>query len=294
VTSEGPQRKVALATSAAVPDLSPDDRLLLPALAALGILAEPAVWDDPDTSWERYDAVVVRSCWDYHHKADRFDRWTRRLEAAGFPLWNPPAVLRWNARKTYLRELADAGVPVVPTRFVESPGGPDLDAVLDEAGWREVVVKPVVSASAHETWRAERGCEADGERFRRLVGRMPVMVQPFLPEIEREGEWSFCFFGGEYSHAVLKRPRPGDFRVQADHGGVYRLADPAGALIEQAAAALGAAGSRTLYARVDGCVIRGELCLMELELLEPGLFLAVHPEAPGRFAAAIALALLSG
>jgi glutathione synthase/RimK-type ligase-like ATP-grasp enzyme len=282
---------VALATCAAVPELSPDDRLLLPALAALAIQAGPAVWDDPGTPWERYDAVVVRSCWDYHHKADRFDEWTRRLETAGMPLWNPPAVLRWNARKTYLRELEEAGVPVVPTRFIESPGGPDLDAVLHDAGWREVVVKPVVSASAFETWRAERGREEDGERFRQLVGRMPVMVQPFLPEIEREGEWSFCFFGGEYSHAVLKRPRPGDFRVQSDHGGVYHLADPAGALIEQAAAALGAAGNRTLYARVDGCVVRGELHLMELELLEPALFLALHPDAPDRFAAALAAAL---
>lgn len=291
MTEATPRGRVALATCAAVPGLSPDDRLLPPALAARGIQAEPVVWDEPEAPWEAYDAVVVRSCWDYHHKADRFDQWTRRLEARRLPLWNPPDVLRWNARKTYLRELADAGVPVVPTRFVESAGGPELDAVLHEAGWRQVVVKPVVSASADETWRAERGREADGERFRRLVGRMPVMVQPFLPEIEREGEWSFCFFGGEYSHAVLKRPRPGDFRVQSDHGGVYHMADPPGELVGQAAAALRLAGRQTLYARVDGCVIDGELHLMELELLEPGLFLAVHPAAPDRFAAAIARAL---
>jgi glutathione synthase/RimK-type ligase-like ATP-grasp enzyme len=294
VTPATRPHRVALATSAAVPDLAPDDRLLLPALAARAIQAEPAVWDDPELAWERYDAVVVRSCWDYHHKPDRFDRWTRRIEAAGVPLWNPPALLRWNARKTYLRELAGDGVPVVPTRFLESGAGPELDAVLREAGWREAVVKPVVSASAHETWRAERGRPADGERFRELVGRMPVMVQPFLPEIEREGEWSFCFFGGEYSHAVLKRPRPGDFRVQSDHGGVYHPAEPPDELIEQARAALRAARSPTLYARVDGCLIEGELLLMELELLEPGLFLAMHPRAPERFADALASALASG
>jgi hypothetical protein len=293
VTREQTSRTVALATSATVPELAPDDRLLLPALAARGIGAEPAVWDDPRMPWERFDAVVIRSCWDYHHKADRFDRWTSRLEAAGISVWNPPALLRWNARKTYLRGLAEAGVPVVPTRFVESSGDPDLDTVLHDAGWHEVVVKPVVSASAHETWRAERGRVDDAERFRRLVGRMPVMVQPFLREVEREGEWSFCFFGGDYSHAVLKRPRPGDFRVQSDHGGAYHLADPADELIAQAATALAAARSPTVYARVDGCVIDGALWLMELELLEPGLFLAVHPDAPDRFAAAIATALPS-
>ena len=289
--SPGARRRVALATSAAVPELSPDDRLLLPALAARGIRAEPVVWDDGGAAWRGYDAVVVRSCWDYHHKPERFDQWTRELEAAGVPLWNPPAVLRWNARKTYLRELAGAGVPVVPTRFVDRSTGPDLDEVLEDAGWSDVVVKPVVSASAHETWRAGRGSEGDGERFRRLVERMPVMVQPFLPEIEREGEWSFCFFGDQYSHAVLKRPRPGDFRVQSDHGGVYHLAEAGVSLVAQAAAALQAAGSPTLYARVDGCVIGDVLYLMELELLEPGLFLAVHPPAPDRFAAAIAAAL---
>jgi glutathione synthase/RimK-type ligase-like ATP-grasp enzyme len=282
---------VALATCAAVPELSPDDRLLLPALADKGVRAEPVVWDASDASWDSYEAVVVRSCWDYHVKADRFEQWTRHLEGSGIPLWNPPGLLRWNARKTYLGELAAAGVPVVPTRFVGSPDGPDLDAVLEDAGWHRAVVKPVVSASAHETWRAERGREEDGERFRRLNRRMPLMVQPFLPEIEREGEWSFCFFGGNYSHAVLKRPRPGDFRVQSDHGGVYHLAEPAGELVGQAAAALRAAGHPTLYARVDGCVLEGTLYLMELELIEPGLFLAVHPAAPARFAAAIAAAL---
>ncbi len=281
---------LALATCAAVPNLSPDDRLLLPALAARGIGGEPVVWDAAGATWDRYDAVLIRSCWDYHLKPERFDAWTRRLEALGVTLLNPGEVLRWNARKTYLRELAAAGAPIVPTRFVECSEPRHLDAVLDEAGWVEAVVKPVISASAHETWRARRGRESDGVRFRRLLGRASLMVQPFLPEIEREGEWSFCFFGGSFSHAVLKRPRPGDFRVQADHGGVYHPADPAPQLVAQAAA-LRAADRRTVYARIDGCVIGGSLLLMELELLEPGLFLALHPRAPERFAAAVATAL---
>ncbi len=283
--------RVALATCAAVPRLSDDDRLLLPALHARGIRAEPAVWNAAEVIWDRYDAVVIRSCWDYHLEADRFEGWTRHLESRGIPLWNPAPVLRWNARKTYLRDLVAAGVPTVPTRFVEPAEITDLDAVLHDTGWEEVVVKPVVSASAYQTWRAGRGRGEDGERFRRLAGRVPVMVQPFLREIERDGEWSFCFFGGQYSHAVLKRPRAGDFRVQADHGGIYGPAEPAGWLVDQAERALRAAGRATVYAWVDGCVIGGVLHLMELELLEPGLFLAVHPAAAGRFAGAIAATL---
>ena len=113
------------------------------------------------------------------------------------------------------------------------------------------------------------------------------MVQPFLPAIVMEGEWSLCFFGGQYSHAVLKRPRPGDFRVQADHGGQYTAAEPPPRLVEEADAALRAAGRRTLYARVDGCVVDGVFRLMELELLEPGLFLSTDPGAGARFAEAV-------
>lgn len=283
--------KIALATCAAVPRLSDDDRLLLPALHARGIRAEPAVWNAAEAEWDRYDAVVIRSCWDYHLEADRFDDWTRDLESRSIPLWNPAPVLRWNARKTYLRELAAAGVPTVPTRFVDRAETADLDATLHDAGWDEVVVKPVVSASAYETWRAGRGRAEDGARFRRLAARVPLMVQPFLPEIERDGEWSLCFFGGRYSHAVLKRPRPGDFRVQADHGGGYQPAEPAPAVVDAAERALRAAGRATVYARVDGCVVGGVLRLMELELLEPGMFLAIHPGAADRFARAIVAAL---
>jgi hypothetical protein len=270
-----------------VPDLAPDDRLLLPALAAVGIEGAAAVWDDPAVDWGRFAAVVVRSCWDYHHKLEGFEAWTRRLESAGIPLWNPAPLLRWNARKTYLLDLAARGVPIVPTRFLHPAEVPSLDAVLEDAGWPEAVVKPVVSASAHETWRAARGRAPDAARFARLAARMPVMVQPFLREVEREGEWSLCFFDGGYSHAVLKRPRPGDFRVQTDHGGVAGRAEASEALVASGAAALAAAEAETVYARVDGCVLDGVFHLMELELLEPGLFLALEPGAPDRFAAAV-------
>ncbi|HEU5042124.1 MAG TPA: hypothetical protein VFT84_14945 [Gemmatimonadales bacterium] len=244
--------------------------------------------------WDRYDLVVIRSCWDYHHKIEGFERWTRQMEAAGVRVWNPPALLRWNARKTYLRDLARRGVPIVPTRFIEPSDEPALDAVLEQAGWPEAVVKPVVSASAHETWRAARGRREDAERFTRLAASVPVMVQPFVREVEREGEWSLCFFGGRFSHAVIKRPRAGDFRVQPDHGGVVQLSSASESLVAEAGAALEAAGQPTVYARVDGYVIADVFHLMELELLEPSLFLGLTAEAPARFASAITDALAGG
>lgn len=275
---------MALATSRALPRLVEDDRLLQSALGERGVAAEPTVWDDAEVAWSRFDAVVVRSCWDYHYRLAEFDAWIGRLEQGGVQLWNPPEVLRWNARKTYLRDLEAAGVPIVPTRFVEGGEAP-LEAVLDEAGWDEVVVKPVVSASARDTWRASRASLAtDGSRYRRLLAAGPLMVQPFLPGIQTDGEWSLCFFGGAYSHAVLKRPGPGDFRVQANHGGIYSPEDAPAALVSQAEVGLRASGRRTLYARVDGCIVDGTFRLMELELLEPGLFLGSDPAAPGRLA----------
>jgi hypothetical protein len=182
----------------------------------------------------------------------------------------------------------------VPTHFLDLAEPVELDVVLEAAGWTDAVVKPVVSASAYETWRARRGDPGHAERFRHLAARMPLIVQPYLAEIEVEGEWSFCFFGGTYGHAVVKRPRPGDFRVQSDHGGVHRRVDAGRDLVDQASVALRAAGRQTVYARVDGCVLNGRLVLMELELLEPGLFLALDPAAPGRFAGAIADALGTG
>ncbi len=279
--------KLALATCRAHPCLADDDRLLRDALQARGVVVEPAVWDDADVTWTGVDAVVVRSTWDYHLRPDAFDGWIGMLERVGVPLWNPPGVLRWNARKTYLKELEAVGVPTVPTRFIEGEDA-SLEAVLDEAGWDEVVVKPVVSASAHETWRASRATVArEHDRYSRLLAEGPLMVQPFLTGIVTEGEWSLCFFDGRYSHAVLKRPRPGDFRVQADHGGHYAPAEPPPGVVDQADAALRASGRRTLYARVDGCMVDDAFRLMELELLEPGLFLSTHPKAADRFAEAV-------
>lgn len=275
---DGP--RIALVTCAALPDLSEDDRLALPEFARRGLAVEPVAWDDARVEWDRFDLVVVRSTWDYTERAEDFLAWLERMEAAGVPLWNPAPLLRWNADKRYLRDLGAAGVPVIPTRWLDAGDRTPLAAVLEQAGWTRAVVKPVVSANARDTWATSTDRAPEDEaRFRALTGRGAVMVQPFVDEIRDEGEWSLIFLGGAPSHAALKRPAGGDFRVQESHGGSTGPAVADAALWDAARRALAAVPHPWLYARVDGVRIGGRFHVMELEMLEPSLFFAVDPVA---------------
>jgi len=287
---------IALATYDALPDLAVDEHPLVASLDARGIRAVPAVWSDPGVAWEVFAGVVIRSCWDYHLRPAEFFAWIDRVAGLGVPIWNAPATLRWNSRKTYLHDLAIGGVRTVPTLWLLSDNGrrtpPSLASILADTGWERAVVKPVVSASAHETWTVARddarvnAATHDG-RLRAVIARHGVMVQPFVPEIETDGEWSLQFFGGVFSHAVIKRAAEGDFRVQREYGGTHETVVPPSSVVRQAERALRAAPGDSLYARVDGVLIDGDLVVTELELLEPSLFLDADPAAPDRFADAI-------
>ena len=276
---------IALATSENVADLTDDDRLLVDALEAKGVRSEAATWNDEALDWRQYSAVVIRSTWDYHLRLDEFLAWLDRLERLEVKVFNAPALVRWNAEKGYLRDLADRGVAIVPTRWVERGAKTSLEAILQQTGWSDVVVKPSVSASAHQTWRmnAHEAYAREAE-FASMVENGRVLVQTFLEAIQTEGEWSLLFYGGIYSHSVLKRPRHGDFRVQQTHGGTADVREPSREVIEQARRVLEAARPASLYARVDGCVVDAHFVLMELELIEPDLFLRAHPLAPRRLA----------
>lgn len=291
-TGQRPPR-VAFVTYHRYPALADDDRLAVAALAEIGIAAEPAVWDDPAVPWGAFDAIVLRSCWDYHLRPDRFRAWLDVVEAAGVPVWNPLALLRWNMDKRYLRELEARGVAVPPTVWVEhggGGGGPGLGELLRERGWDEAVVKPAISADGEGTWRVHaRDAGRLDERLRAAAAQGPVMVQRFLPELGRQGEWSCVFFAGAFSHAVLKHPAAGEFRVQSRFGGTAAAARPTAALVDGAHHALRQAPAADwLYARVDGVLLDGALTLLELEMLEPSLFFEADRAAPARFAAALA------
>ena len=284
-------RNVALVTYEARPEVTNDDRLLAEALSARGVAVRAVPWSDRTARWTEYDAVVVRSCWDYFHRAGEFHTWLDRLEAEGARLHNDVRVLRWNADKVYLRDLEARGIPVIPTRWIDAGTRTSLAELRRGSGWEELVVKPTVSGGAHQTWRATADTETiDDTRLAEMIEAGTVMVQPLVREIEREGEWSLVFFDGAYSHAVLKRPCSGDFRVQREHGGTREPAEPAVSVIaaaERAIAAIPFGGVAPLYARVDGCVVEGGLRLMELEVLEPELFLRFAPAAAERLAEAL-------
>lgn len=271
--------RVGLVTSEGWPLLSADDRRLPPELARGGLTAVPVVWSDPAVDWASFAALVLRSTWDYHLRFEAFTGWLRRLRSAGAPLWNPPDTALWNADKRYLADLEAAGVPVVPTAWVE--GGAAVPDALRRRGWPEAVVKPTRSATAWRTLRVRAGDDAPA-----LGG--PLMVQPFLPAIASDGEWSLVFVDGAYSHAVRKRPAAGDFRVQEDFGGSTVAAPAPSSLVAAAERALAAVPGPWLYARVDGVRDGAGLLLMELELLEPSLFLGHAPKAAARLARAIA------
>jgi glutathione synthase/RimK-type ligase-like ATP-grasp enzyme len=283
---------IALVTCAQHPDLTADDRLLLPALERLGCRARPALWDDPAQRWRGYDAVVLRSTWDYHHRLAEFLGWLDRLEAERAPVCNGIPTLRWNVAKTYLRDLETAGIPVTPTVWVPMGSTTTLREVMDAVQSDALVVKPTVSASAFETWRVYRTWSRDdAARFARLSAERDLMIQPFLPVIETEGELSFIFLRGEFSHAVRKRPKPGDFRVQEEHGGTAEREPATPDLVRQAERAVDAAPEPPLYARADGVVAEGKLVITELELVEPMLYLGWDPNAADRLAAGIERAL---
>ena len=279
--------RIALATYAAFPDLPPDDQIFRRALEARGASASAVLWDAA-VDWSAFDAVVVRSCWDYHLRHAEFLSWIDRVERSGAMLHNAPSILRWNSDKRYLRDLETAGVDVVHTRWSDEAPGLTLAAVLAEEGWDDVVIKPAISASATDTWRIPPGQAGDWEaRFRDMARRGPIMIQPFVAEVSVDGEWSLVFIGGEFSHSMLKRPAPGDFRVQAELGGSQQAVAADAAVVGVAREVLSRVPGAPSYARIDGCVVNGRFRIMEVELLEPTLYFTEGPAAAGRLAALV-------
>jgi glutathione synthase/RimK-type ligase-like ATP-grasp enzyme len=252
-------------------------------LREAGANVDAVPWTEA-TNLSRYDLVLPLVAWGYHKDYQRWLAFLDRCEAEGVRLVNPPALLRWNGDKAYLAELADRGVPTVPTISVEQCCDEDLEEARRrfDTGW--LVIKPPISASAHGTHRI--GPQDDLPPDSR--GK-PMIVQPLIQEITTTGEFSLMLFGGIYSHAVVKRPKSGDFRVQEYLGGVTLpcKVPPSGA-IELARSALKAAPASAGYARVDIVADDdGTLRIMELELVEPSLFLDHAPDGGASFARAI-------
>ena len=281
-------RKIGLATCSKLPQLTDDDQLLLNPLDQAGVSAEPVVWDDREVKWQEFSCVVIRSCWDYHKRLDAFLDWVDLLEKQNIPLLNSPEIIRWNCNKRYLLDLEAKGVSIVSTIFLQRNSSTNLQQLLKNRGWQRAVIKPTVSATAYQTWLTSfDNPQSDQSKVEKMLTEFSeVMIQEFLEVIRIGGEWSFIFFDGHFSHAVVKKPQEGDFRVQDDFGGTVFRQEPGECLIKQAEAILRVIDEVPLYARVDAIEIDGKLILMELELIEPVLFFGMN-EAPMRFAKAI-------
>ncbi|MFK4084407.1 RimK family alpha-L-glutamate ligase [Kribbella sp. NPDC020789] len=277
-------KRIAIATSADWPELLPEERSLLDAFRAAGLDPVPAVWTDPSIDWSGFDAVLLRSVWDYYKRHLEFTEWLGQLDKIGVPVLNDTDQVRWNSDKRYLLELREQGVAIVPSQVA---AGACLREVVAGLDGQQIVIKPTVSGAAYNTVRGLAGSAELDAAMTELPDDV-YLVQPFLPEIQTEGEWSLLFFGGEFSHAVVKRPAAGDYRVQQMFGGESTLEEPTPAILESAENALSAARTQPTYARVDGVVVNGRFLLMELELIEPYLFIPEHPPAADHLAATVA------
>lgn len=251
-------------------------------LRAAGLAVEGRDWAAAEDLAD-FDLVLPLLAWGYPFAPDEWLEATRRWEGQGARLDNPPAVLRWNMDKAYLGTLAGRGAPVVPTRYVERVDAEALSEAARAFGTDRIVAKPRISSSGWRTIRWSAGDSLDGGP------EGAAMIQPYLPAIESEGEVSLFYFSGRYSHSVSKRPRPGDFRVQPEFDGVIRPHEPASDEHEAAERVLAAVEEALLYARVD--LVRGpngEPRLIELELIEPDLYLGHSADRGAAFAGAVA------
>ena len=267
-----------------------DDELAYAHLHDVGWSVEAIPWRRTGVAWNSFDAVVIRSPWDYQDDPETFLAILQEIDESGTLLLNGLELVRWNLRKTYLRELTERGISVVPTVWRDRLPNGGLAELIAAVGSEETVVKPVVSANSDGAFRLDRRTGAEKVReVETYFANRALMAQPFVHAIVDEGEYSLFYFNGEYSHAVLKTPKPEDFRVQEEHGGFIQPIDPGRVLRMLGEDVLGALGSRPLYARADFVRQnrRGAFWLMELELIEPALYFRMDPDSPARFARAL-------
>ena len=255
-------------------------------LASAGITVTATPWTEHVEEASRltvFPLVLPLVAWGYHRDHGRWMQACATWAKAGVRMLNPSSVLGWNSDKSYLGRLAERGVAIPQTIWIDAPTQADADAAFERFGADQIVIKPRVSGGAWKTLRLARGEPvADAPRG-------PAMIQPYLPTIETEGETSLLFFGGKLSHVVNKRPVPGEFRVQVQYGGGYvALPEPPPGALALAEKTLAAIGEDLLYARIDMAPdTDGGWLLMEAELIEPDFYLGSSPEGGTRFAAAV-------
>lgn len=263
------------------------DHLTYVPLEKLGWSVAEIPWNDPAVDWNQFEAVVIRSPWDYQKTPGEFLQVLATIDASRARLLNPLEICRWNMNKTYLRELAGRGIPTIPTCWRDRLERHELPTLFAELHTVRLVVKPTVGANADDTFVLDASNPESWHPALQAFQQKPLMAQPFVDSILIEGEYSLFYFDGQFSHAIVKRPKAQDFRVQEEHGGTIRAIVLGQDFHQAGQAAMNAIGQTLLYARVDLVRWKDRLVLMELELIEPSLYFSYDEESAVLFAKAL-------
>jgi hypothetical protein len=283
--------KIGIITFDKYPDLHPSDQDFVRFLDAQLFEIQPIVWTNPP-ELSQIDVLVFRSCWDYHTQLVDFQAFINKIAELKIPIWNPLADIRRNLHKFYLQDLAQKGVPILPTIFLKSGELVDTQSLMKEQNWQKAVIKPAVSASSTHTYLIDENTpEIDFEKIAKLLINNDLLLQKFIPEIATIGEVSIIFFANGFQYNILKKPQTGDFRVQQEFGGSAILVDLPSQIVNQARFVLDNFTQNFLFARVDGIILNEVFYLMELELIEPYLFTNLHPQASQNLAQSLVLKL---
>ena len=262
-----------------------EDQLLQRALQGLGLKVTRKDWADPDFEWSETKCVVFKTTWDYFDRFTEFKDCLSVIQSKTTCI-NPASQIIWNMDKWYLKDLADSGIPVVETEYIKKGEQRPLREIISNSGWDEVILKPTVAGAARHTYRIMQETIQDYESiFCALIKEEDMMIQPFQHNIMTKGEASFMVIGGGFTHAVLKKGKTGDFRVQDDFGGTVHKYLPSQKEIEFAEKVVQACEMLPAYARVDVMWDNNnELAVSEVELIEPELWFRKNPEAAQKLA----------
>lgn len=285
--------KVAIVTyesRGAYPDYNTmnEDIVLGNILQELGVDFGLEIWSDSHVEWQQYSHLLIKSPWDYFDRYDEFLKWCQKVKELGLMVFNSIDTIIRNSDKRYLLEIYEKGFHIVPTQFIPKGSNPDLIDYFVKFGTDQLVIKPTVSGGSKNTLKLnENNWKQKQNQIDTLLQSEDFMVQPFISEISDQGEYSYLFFNGEFSHAVLKSPKAGEFRVQHYFGGIVTEVNPSKEELDYIQKVVDEFASKTLYARVDGVWIEGIFYLMELELIEPYLFLFTSEKAKLNYKAAL-------
>lgn len=276
-------KRCAFLSMDSIADFFVYDDLLHSPLYDAGWTVETISWKKENVNWSQFDVVIIRSPWDYQQDANAFIHRLEEIQSSS-RLLNDLNTVKWNISKTYLKDVQKAGIDIVPTIFSNHLDQTLLDTAFEQFHCDELIIKPVISANADDTFRLSKILtDREFTDYQAVFLDREFMLQPFISNIMDEGEYSLFYFGNQFSHAIKKVPKSGDFRVQEEHGGQLFSVQPDKELLQIAEKTLSSIPSKTLYARLDYVRYQHQYVAMELELIEPSLYFNMDEGSPRRF-----------